>query len=347
MTREPRQGVIRGMTVASAIAVGLSLAACVSAQLTLEDIALDPDSNRLAVSRLEDGLLTVGVDVGSEETVPFILDTGATKSVIFENRLEALDTQATGAVRVHGMFGVGVVPEVSLPRLALGTDTVEHFEFAVLPQRKTDRTEGEPWGILGMDVLSRYRLFSPGKGEGLILIEAKGAPPIVPAYWGRVELRDSPYDGQQSRLRFMDVRLNGRVTSALLDTGSAVNVLTYEFADFPTVRRVAARHRMEMEVEGAITSEAPKLLLKDVDFRAGSRVWWDKEFIVRDVKALEALGVVGQPFMIAGVDILADETFYLDLAGNELRMPKARRPDAITHSVPGAELRVGPEAHSR
>ena len=63
----------------------------------------------------------------------------------------------------------------------------------------------------------------------------------------------------------MEVRLNGRLTPALLDTGSAINVLTYEFADFPTVRLARERQRKAHEVQGALESFRPRVLLKDLE----------------------------------------------------------------------------------
>ena len=330
-----------------ATAASLLLAACATMPLTLEDLAADPDANRLSVSRLPDGLLTVPVDVGLDAPVPFVLDTGATKSVLFDNVLDSLPVESRGAVRVHGMFGVGVVRAVSLPTIALGTTQVTDHSFAVLPQRKTDVGDGAPWGILGMDILERYRLFSPGRDDGIILLEATGRAPVVPASWSRVKLGPSPYNDAARNLRFMEVRLNGRLTPALLDTGSAINVLTYEFADFPTVRLARERQRKAHEVQGALESFRPRVLLKEVDFRAGSRVWWDQEFVVKDVDSLEALGVVGKPFMIAGVGLLTDEVYYLDIAGNELRMPKALGPANISHRIGGAEIQVGPATRSR
>ena len=344
MARVMRTGAIRKGLVAIAAAV---VTACASTPVTLEDLAADPGANRLSVQRLPDGLLTVPVHVGLEEPVPFVLDTGATKSVLFENVLDVLPVETRGSVRVHGMFGTQVVNEVGLPSIALGTDVVEGLGFAVLPQRTTDHGEVSPWGILGMDVLERYRLFSPGRGGSVILLEATGTAPIVPPHWTRVELKPSPYNDAAKTLRFMDVRLNGRMTAALLDTGSSVNVLTYEFADFPTVRLARERQRKRYEVEGALETFRPRVLLKEVDFRAGSRVWLDKEFIVKDVDSLAALGVVGKPFMIAGVDILADEVFYLDLSEGELRMPKANDTDPLSHRVGASVIQVAPRSRSR
>lgn len=338
----------KGMAIAG-LAVALMLSACASGPTTLAALADDPDANRIRVSRLDDGLLSLPVDIGTDSPVPFVIDTGATKSVLFENALERVQAHPEAEVRVHGMFGVRVTPTVTLPEVGLGSDTLEALNVAVLPAREdSDLDAGAPWGIIGMDVLERYRLFGTGKEGELILLRADGEAPDVPAQWSRIALRQSPFGQDAKSLRFLDVRVNGKVAPALLDTGSSIHVMSFEFADFPTVRDAKSKLRERYEIAGALEHYVPKVIVEGVDFRAGSRVWYDKTFIVKDVHALEALGVAGRPFMIAGVDLLADETFFLDLATNELRMPKVPSPYGVIVNTPaGGAIHIGSATRNR
>lgn len=66
----------------------------------------------------------------------------------------------------------------------------------------------------------------------------------------------------------------------------------------------------------------PEFYIRDVDMRAGSHIWFDSRFIVRDLDNLAFLGIADAPFMVAGVDLLADRTFYLDPRAGELRLPR-------------------------
>gem|GEM_PF-2309679 len=310
--------------------IGALLAGCATvAPLTLEDIAFDPSANRLDVSRMSDGLLTIPVTIDGDAVLPFILDTGATRSVLFEDSLARLTTYEDSAVRVHGLSGVKVSDTVKLSRVALGRHELEDLSFIVLPKRELkDVGDIDPAGIIGMDILSNYRLLSLGpsmdaSSAELILLQAEGDSPLVPANWTRIPLMSDPFGVDTRSLRFMDVRLNGKVSAALLDTGSSVNVLSYEFADFPMVRAARRQLQRQFEVQGALETFRPRVFVKGLDFRAGSHVWRDEPFIVKEVDSLEILGVKGQPFMIAGVGLFADEVFYLDLAEGELRMPRA------------------------
>jgi predicted aspartyl protease len=338
--------------------MGVMSAGCATISTpTLEEIAFDPNANRLDVSRMEDGLLTIPVSLDGGEPQPFILDTGATRSVLFRDVLPDLAFEEDGAVRVHGLFGSGVMETVNVGEVKLGTHMLEDLSFIVLPQRILKDGGGEdPVGIVGMDILSNYRLFSLGKrqesgtpnsGE-LILLKAEGEAPRVPVSWTRIPLNSNPFGVEAQALRFMDVRLNGKVSAALLDTGSAVNVLSYEFADYPMVRMARKRLERQFELQGALETFRPRILVNELDFRAGSRNWYDQPFIVKDVDSLEILGVKDKPFMIAGVGLLADEVFYLDLAGNELRMPRAgARAFSPERDGERSQQRVDPRTGSR
>ena len=299
------------------------LAGCASGPRTLQALADDPDTARMEISRTEQGLFVVNTALNGGEAVPFLLDTGATRSALFEDWLEDVDVTPDRAVRVHGMAGVNIRNTVRVGSFHLGEETLPDLQMIVLPAREYDTPPlYKPAGIVGMDVLSRYRLFARADSDRILLIPIDEPEPEVPSHWSVVQLVENPYNTKAQTLKFVEMRVNGVLGPALLDTGSAVNVMNFELADFPGVRAAKRRLRENWEVRGATEEFRPRVLLRDVDVRAGSRVWRDKNFVVKDVGSLDVLGVRGRPFIIAGADFFADETFYLDPSADVLRMPK-------------------------
>ena len=59
-----------------------------------------------------------------------------------------------------------------------------------------------------------------------------------------------------------------------------------------------------------------KVKLKD--FRSGQKFWDTQNFLILSLESLDVLGVNDQPFMIAGVDMIAGGTFWLDFKAEQI-----------------------------
>ena len=100
---------------------------------------------------------------GLEKPVNFIIDTGASISVVSR----ALSERAgfgryaqTGFIKVYGAAGLADnIQTVLLPRLTLGTYTWQNIHAAVLDMEAINETAGfEQTGIVGGNILRRYRV---------------------------------------------------------------------------------------------------------------------------------------------------------------------------------------------
>lgn len=303
----------------------LNLAACqsVKSPSNLLDLADSPDANTIILSETLDGLMVVPLSIDGVER-PFIMDTGATRSVLFRDAMsdiDALDLQ--GTLRIHGMFGTRDAVGRRVGNVSFGRSDIGAVDFALLDRRRDDSEEADPpIGIIGLDILRRFRLFAPESGGKLVLLESDAPRPIIPDDWGRVELETNPFGGEQNHIRFMTVRVGGRTAPALLDTGSTFNLASWSLARWPQVRHARKQLNRRVQLDGAVASAKPRVSIRAVDLRAGSHIWHDMNLIVQDIDSLGILGIDDQPVMIAGVDLLADRTFYLDWDANELRLPK-------------------------
>lgn len=301
--------------------VCLSACQTMAGTRSLDRALADPSTLRVPLSRLDDGLFVLPVSLPGGYQAPFIIDTGATQSVLFAERAHALEADAGPKVRIHGMFGHRVVETLAMPNVALGNADLGRVSFAVLPSRRTSETGEDPWGIIGMDILERFRLYSPSGQDTLFLFPRENRSPKLPLHWTTVALTPNPYSQTGRSLRFMEMRVGGRVAPALLDTGASFNAMSYHFADFPQLRWMRETTKKRFKVEGALESYKPTLRVSAMDIRAGSRIWRDASFLVQDMDSLDVIGLRDRPFIIAGVGLLADETFFLDFEANVLRMP--------------------------
>jgi len=303
------------------------LTACqaLSGTRALDTAIADPKTNRVPITRLDTGLLSVPLTFADGTSAPFILDTGATMSVLFADRSNQIGTVTQESVRIHGMFDSRLAGLTTLPDVSIGRQTLGDVRMAILPPRKLSPTPA--WGIIGMDLLERFRLFRPKDEDTLFLFPVTDAPVDLPPHWATIELSPNPYAQTDSarRLRFMNVRLAGRLAPALLDTGLSFSLMSYHFATLPQLKHHRQQHKRRFRIEGALDTYRPKLRVSNISFRAGTRHWKSQSFVVQDIESLGILGLEDRPFLIAGINLFADESFYLDVSENVLRMPQSTK----------------------
>ena len=304
--------------------LGLALSACqtVPKVVTLEEAVTDPSALRLPFTLDDDGLIHVTARIDGEGPFTLLVDTGATRTSLYRPVAKRLGLESSGAARVHGLVGEEIHGMVGVTSLALAGHDLGPQSVVVLPPRPDTTTHG----ILGMDVLEGHRIYLSSDTRELVLLDATAPAPVLPPDWSRVQLAGNPWGRDSKGLRFLQMRVNGRLAPALLDTGSGVSVMSYEFADWPQVRQARRRMRESWELNGALETFRPRVQVKGVDLRAGNRVWYDEDFIIKDLDTLEVIGARGEAFAIAGVNLLDEGSFYLDFAENLLVLPKVPNP---------------------
>jgi predicted aspartyl protease/Flp pilus assembly protein TadD len=100
---------------------------------------------------------------GLEKSVNFIIDTGASISVVSKALSERAGFERyaqTGFIKVYGAAGLADnIQTILLPRITLGTSTWQNIYAAVLDMEAINETAGfEQTGIIGGNILRRYRV---------------------------------------------------------------------------------------------------------------------------------------------------------------------------------------------
>ena len=294
------------------------------------------------------GLLTVKTMVNGEGPYNFIIDTGATTSLIFQNLADRHQFQpsdrppqvvfglaAQGAFTAYdiGELRVGATGAAAgetAGETARGSVGLDNLASVILPDWAGDV---KPQGILGLDFLTRYILVFnavPGERAGRLDIYAPGDGPARSATrgWRRIKLTqqnfgiDVEHDlftaagliNDTYRMRFMiDLGASGSVINrAVFDGANRYRV---------TVRKSATRVEnsitgvLERDPETALTVRAPHL-------RIGRNVWRRQVLTLFDAPIFAELGMQETPFGLFGADLVRERSFMLNLPGEEMRIAR-------------------------
>lgn len=274
-----------------------------------------------------DRIFTVRVNTADGRTLPFLIDTGATKSAVFRGTLSKLKVKTDGLeeVTIHGMHDYASRPLVTVPKLYLADRELTDFQFAVLENREFDQMSGpQPAGLIGMDILSDYRVYVDADTRTFNLIPRSLPQPKVPYKWDYVSLESNPFNENDHGLHFLNVRVGNYLIPALLDTGSEDNLMNWKGAQFPQLKRARKRLYDQWLQEGAVGSFEPSYSIRVKNLRSGQKFWDSSDFVVVNFDGLEILGIDDEPFLIAGAGLFAEQTFYLDFAQNVIRFKPER-----------------------
>ncbi|HTX57757.1 MAG TPA: retroviral-like aspartic protease family protein [Candidatus Acidoferrales bacterium] len=192
------------------------LVACVTGSIVNAQVLLSPSP---------DGHQTVPVFVNGRGPYPFILDTGADGSAVYQwfASLAKLKTVAGGAGSLSGQTGTADVPLYTIDDLAMSGRHIEHVTVYGLPNR---HDAGREAGVLGTDYMDGAIVafdFPCGKVEVYAKPESAravgddGAPVSAAAVNG-------------SGLLSIPISVNGHAGTAVIDTGSRDTRMTPAFA---------------------------------------------------------------------------------------------------------------------
>jgi predicted aspartyl protease len=275
------------------------------------------------VSFEKEGLVVLpDVEINGER-LKFILDTGATRSALFERahgRLFASDNDLT-EVNIHGLSSVGSRELINVPMIRLGQFSFSDQTFVVLPNRQKSIQYD---GLLGMDILGEFSLHFSRRNSFLRLIP-KDLIVEVPSNWQDVPLFPNPFIEDDRSLHFFEMQMSGDTIPVLLDTGAELNIMNWGLKSHPKLRKVYDALRKDWEYQGATGKFRPSIKVRVDLAQANEAVWKNKEFIIMKLDGLEILGVEDRFMAIIGLGFLENDEVFIDFERNILAVkPKYR-----------------------
>nr|WP_312293677.1 pepsin/retropepsin-like aspartic protease family protein [Brevundimonas diminuta] len=292
----------RRMALSLLAQTGLVLAAPAWAQ---DAAGQTPPASPDAEARLLANLLTrIGVEVDLDgRKALFVIDTGAERSAISDRLAQALDLPPGPPVLVHGITTAQMTPTVRLPHLAFSE---RRFADLVLPVFPYGLLGAD--GLLGLDVLSRFRLTLDLRRRR-VMIAASGAD---------VVRRGLSFGGRASRvgLDITDVR-SGRFSQLILTQVAADGVPAVAFIDSGAQYSIGNRALMRaldsrlgrverplVRVYGVI---GQSLLVRSgavTNLRLARRDLGPTPLLFGDLHAFRILNLIDRPALLLGADVL-------------------------------------------
>lgn len=263
----------------------------------------------------EQGLVVFSLGLPQIGERKFILDTGATTSALYQQRLPS-DTSIGSdgeIVRIHGITASEMRPTLTLSEIKIGASTIRNVNVAILeqPQHK-ELLLRQVSGVIGLDVLASYRLLIDPMRRKLVFIDNRTLPILFDTSWVSVSLTEMPFGQDVYGLHFLELRVNGAQTYAMLDTGAEFNVMNWNFKNLWQLSIRKRSLRKEWEHNGSIGEFKPRGTANLEEIKSKDYSWIRQTFLVFDLNAFNSVGLQDRPLMIAGMPFLKDKTVLLD-----------------------------------
>jgi len=297
--------------------------------LSLSAHAADPVA-RLPYRLDYGGWFTVSATVNGQGPYDFIIDTGSSHSLVFENlaAVQAFQLSGDPPRTVLGLSSSHPHPTYSVGDIALGPVTLKDATTVIL----ADWTVGDrsPQGVIGLDLLKNYRVVFDAETRDIFLYAAEADLGPTFGNWRRAPLETAEFDREAGELFTITARLNRSSTRFLLDLGASGTVINRTAYNKATQNQTAIRIAPLTSttpigrVTDALDTTVKAQTARMARVRAGEMTWGGVVMVVHNAQIFADLGVAEEPFGLFGADMLRDRSFMLDFPGRSLLVgPKA------------------------
>lgn len=304
-----------------ALSLSMSLVVAMPARAQTAPAAAPPDD--LALGEREDRM-TVPVTVAGAGPFPFVIDTGAQRSVISRQLAARLGLPAGARVRLTAMSGTSDVDTVIVPSLSVAPVS-RGIAAGRVEAPALDAGDLGALGLLGIDTL---------QGQSVSIDFDRGRMSVAPAR-RRASARSGATDEIVIRARssfgqlvVTDATINGRQVRVVLDTGTAVSLGN------DALRRMLARRRGggsggRGEAQAVLTSVTGGVVIATYaavpQMTLGRATVRGLVVAFAEVAPFRAFGIAKRPAILLGMDVLKlFRRVEIDFANRELRLAMPR-----------------------
>ena len=273
--------------------------------------------------------MTVSVDIDGQGPYPFIVDTGAERTVVSRELAEALSLPSLGDVTLATVANVRRVPSVQIDSMRVGRRTLNDIRAPALEQANMGAM-----GMLGVDSLRSQRVDFDFERQELTLshshIDDDDWPRDTIVITGRTRL---------GRLILTDATVDGQRVRVIIDTGSQQTVGNMELR-----RRLQSRGRLGdvgvMELIGVTGDRLRADSAVTRRLRLGGLHVNDMPIAFADFHLFEHLGLDRRPAILLGMDALRlFGRVSIDFANRRVRLlPIESRIDGLPARFASAPL---------
>lgn len=279
----------------------------------------------LPLKQLSSNHIVIPFAIGSREPMSFILDTGASTSVISRETQELLGYRDEDGTPVKGQGANGALSDVrlfSLPDARVGERVYRDLSVAVMDLRHLqDKLDQPVAGILGRNFLARHDLEIDFVGGRLLLHDSAGVET------GKVDvsaMAASEYGNLVGGLIGIQVSIDGGQSfPAVLDLGAARSVINWHAAR--AVGLSPESKRLADSPEALLGADNTPIETKFITFEriaiGGAEIQKPTVYIA-DLGVFQTLGVADGPAMVFGVDMLSRRSIVIDYQSQQVYISK-------------------------
>lgn len=259
------------------------------------------------------GMIVAAVMINGKGPFRFMLDTGATRTVLSSATAAKLALKSTPGdqILVQGVSGVSSVPLVHIASVASGSLQISDVSAPVLSGPVLDGVDG----ILGMDGLSGMRLTADFVRDQVVISHSSGASaPALYAVQGRFV---------SQRLLLVQGRINGISTAVVVDTGA-----THSLGNQALLTALAAHghqpaviYSAKYGVVDATNTNQPGGVRRIPALQFGDATIDNLQLTFGDYAIFKTWGLQGKPALLLGMDVLGTlADFSIDYRRAELQV---------------------------
>ncbi|MEL7487109.1 MAG: aspartyl protease family protein [Pseudomonadota bacterium] len=269
-----------------------------------------------------DGWITVEATVNGQGPYDFIIDTGATLTLVFSNVTEKQDFPLSPGPpkRILGLNSEQSVDLVRIGDIAVGDEVFADHLGVVLTDWSTP--ENTPGGIIGLDFLSQYLVVFDAQARTMSLYDADIDKPRFPRDWSSAPMKRRQFKEEIGALFVVEGRIQSQQFDFILDLGATTTLI-----NFPAFRRLIGGIRINES--GGSPRNASRIsdvsgdterarLVRMPRMRLRRARWAQPILLVFNATVFEELGVANAPFGLFGVDLLRDRSFALDFKNERI-----------------------------
>jgi predicted aspartyl protease len=254
--------------------------------------------------------MTVPVNVDGEGPFPFLVDTGAERTVISRELARKLDLGPGRRVRMHTMTEVSDVTTALIPELIFSKRTMTDIHAPALEAQHLGAA-----GMLGVDTLQAQRVTFDFAKKTMTIVPSKKREqkwdPDTIVIMGR-----SLY----GRLVLMDAEIEGQKIVVVLDTGSQISI-----GNEALRRKLKAKKRLSATFPVQLTSVTGGRLTADYTvvrkIRIGGVAIENMPIAFAEVHPFKQLQLTDRPAFLLGMDALQlFDRVSVDFARKEVRL---------------------------
>lgn len=261
----------------------------------------------------KDDRMTVPVHIGNGGPWPFIIDTGAQRTVISRELANVLKLRRGRDVMLTAMTSRSIVMTAVIPSIRVSTISGENIEAPALAARNL----GAP-GLLGIDTLQDKKVSIDFAAQTMTVSPSvKRAGRSIPKRDDEIVVTARNYLGQ---LVVTDAHYRGRAIRVVLDTGAAVSVGNAAF------HRLAGRSGTKPVEMTSVMGEQLQAQYKTIgDVTFGGVVIRNLPVAFADAAPFRQFRLDKRPALLLGMDALAlFPRVDIDFPNRELRLRKPR-----------------------